>query len=50
MFDYNLRMATAAPTLPFSEPTRRWFAQAFGQPTPAQAEGWPRDRTAASTS
>src|SRR3954447_11836400 len=30
-----------AEVLPFSAPTRRWFEQAFGEPTPAQREGWP---------
>ena len=25
----------------FSEPTRAWFRQAFDEPTPAQALGWP---------
>src|SRR3954449_5664301 len=30
-----------AEVLPFSAPTRRWFEQAFGEPTLAQREGWP---------
>ena len=25
----------------FSEPVRQWFATTFGEPTPAQAQGWP---------
>src|SRR5919106_3233268 len=29
------------PLAPFSEPTRAWFADAFAQPTHAQAAGWP---------
>lgn len=29
-------------TLPFSPPTRAWFQGAFAQPTPVQAQGWPR--------
>lgn len=28
-------------TLPFSEPTRAWFAHSFAAPTPVQAQGWP---------
>ncbi len=31
----------ADPLGPFSEPTRAWFASAFAEPTPPQAEGWP---------
>ena len=25
----------------FSPPVREWFAEAFGDPTPPQAQGWP---------
>jgi ATP-dependent Lhr-like helicase len=34
-------MATAAPQSGFGSATRRWFEQAFGEPTPAQAGAWP---------
>src|ERR671928_1565993 len=29
------------PLATFSPPTRAWFENAFGAPTPAQAKGWP---------
>src|SRR5215207_254753 len=29
------------PLSVFSAPTRAWFERAFGEPTPAQAQGWP---------
>ncbi len=29
------------PLAGFSGPTRAWFEQAFGTPTPPQAQGWP---------
>jgi len=29
------------PPAPFSAPVRDWFGEAFGDPTPAQAQGWP---------
>ena len=31
----------ADPLAPFSEATRTWFGEAFAEPTPAQALGWP---------
>ena len=34
-------MAAVAPQSGFGSATRRWFEQAFGQPTPAQAGAWP---------
>ncbi len=30
------------PLSPFSEPVRRWFEASFSEPTPAQAQGWPK--------
>ena len=29
------------PLVPFSPPVREWFSTTFGQPTDAQAKGWP---------
>ena len=29
------------PNLPFHPAVRAWFSTTFGQPTPAQAQGWP---------
>jgi ATP-dependent Lhr-like helicase len=38
-------MSPKAPTVdaltPFSAPVREWFTTSFGQPTDAQAQGWP---------
>jgi ATP-dependent Lhr-like helicase len=33
--------STSDPLAPFSEPTRRWFAETFAAPTRAQELGWP---------
>lgn len=33
-------MSTIDPLAEFSEPTRRWFAGTFAEPTPAQAQAW----------
>ena len=39
---YGAVMATdVAPESTFGVATRRWFEQAFGNPTPAQAGAWP---------
>jgi ATP-dependent Lhr-like helicase len=35
-------VVSESPELPFREPTRRWFTEAFGEATPVQARGWPR--------
>ena len=39
---YRAEMATdVAPASSFGAATQRWFEQAFGTPTPAQAGAWP---------
>src|SRR5947207_9910780 len=37
------------PLAPFSPETRKWFEQAFAEPTPAQRLGWPAIATGAHT-
>src|SRR3990170_1795540 len=34
-------MAVSPPEGAFSEPVRQWFTTTFGEPTAAQAQGWP---------
>ena len=36
-----MSVTAADPLAPFSEPTRRWFAESFAAPTRAQELGWP---------
>jgi ATP-dependent Lhr-like helicase len=40
---------TSDPLAGFSERTRHWFEASFEAPTPAQAAGWPKIASGAST-